>query len=106
MWAREALEHCKKLGGDSRDVRDAMGRLKSLEKEQRARERALYGGKIQKTSVHKTEEALVAKADARKAIVYNVLYAFGLPLILPMQILLRAARAFGRLTGLTKEKAE
>ena len=108
--AKNCLAECKRLGGEPRDVREALQKVKALEKEARERERALYGGKIQTSSVHQAEAVIRAAADARKARIYKVLYALGLPLILPAQLVLMGWRAlvplFGKLLGRGKAKDE
>ena len=58
--AKEALDMAQKLSGSSGGVREARAKLAELLKEERKRDREMFGGKIQK-------ESLVAKQAKAKA---------------------------------------
>ena len=85
--ARESLTECRKLGGDGKELRAAMKRLKELEKAERVRERSLYGGKIQAANLHQPQEAEAAKQLARRQSILTVLYYLAFPLIAPFKLL-------------------
>ena len=86
-------------------MREALARLRALEKASRERERELYGGKIQAVSVHQVEEAEEARHLARRAQAWRVVELLVLPLTLLWRLLLRVVEALrGALRG--REKVE
>lgn len=112
--ARACLAEAKKLGGHAGDIGNAMRELKRLEREERERERALYGGKIQKVALHPAEEAATAKAAARRQLLLRLLAIVAFPVTAPWQLLrhvLKLARpyalaAMGTQRGVKDRKAE
>ena len=81
--ARNALTEAKKLGGHGGDMAKAMSLLKRLEKEEKARARSLYGGKIQKVCLHKDEEEAMAIAAQRRDLVDKIVHTVTLPITFP-----------------------
>ncbi len=59
--AKEEMRMARKFGATSAALRDSMLKLKALEVAERARERALYGGKLQPVSHHKLQEEGAAR---------------------------------------------
>lgn len=105
--ARNSLTEAKKLGGHAGDMGKAMAALKQLEKEERERARALYGGKIQKVALHPVEEAARAQALARRELILRVMTIVGYPVTVPLQLAYRLLRstwsAIRRLRGVKEE---
>ena len=95
--ARNAFDDCRRLGGDNSALRGALAKLKQLEKAERAREAALYGGQMQGTSLHQAEEAQQAVRIARRETMWSVVYVLAFPLILPLQLLQRGMSALASL---------
>ena len=95
--ARAALDECRRLGGDGSALREAVRKLRELERSARERERQLYGGKIQGASVHQAEEAVVAQRAARRDTLVRALYVLGFPLVWPAQMMWRCVLALLRL---------
>jgi len=94
--ARESLNEAAKLQGKGGAVRDALVKLAELEKAERQRQKAMFGGKIQTTSVHKAQEAAEAVQLARRAMAYKVFRAITLPFTLPFDALFSMALAVVR----------
>ena len=76
-------------------MRETLAKLKELEKEKRARERAMFGGTIQTASVHKPLEEQAARRAARRAMVLHVLNMLLLPFSLLITALSRSAAVLG-----------
>lgn len=93
--ARAALDEAAKLGGGSR-VRDAYVRLSKLAKEERQRQRELYGGKIQPSSVHKVLEERESRRLGRRELARRALRYLTLPLVWPLEMLFEVARMLVR----------
>ena len=87
---------------------------RKVQREERERERALYGGKIQKVALHPAEEAATAKAAARRQLLLRLLAILAFPVTAPWQLLrhvLKLARpyalaAMGKQRGVKDRKAE
>ena len=93
--ARAALGEAAALGGGS-GVREAFSKLKELERQEKQRQRELYGGRIQSASVHKAAEEKEAARLARWTLAARAARVLGLPLLLPFEALLAFARYLAR----------
>ncbi|KAL1518706.1 hypothetical protein AB1Y20_002993 [Prymnesium parvum] len=82
--AREALDKAHKLAGGA-GVREARARLNQLLKEERERDREMFGGKLQKTSLHQAQEARLARRKARWALMASLASWLFFPFIWPLR---------------------
>uniref|UniRef100_A0A7S2HBY1 peptidylprolyl isomerase n=1 Tax=Haptolina brevifila TaxID=156173 RepID=A0A7S2HBY1_9EUKA len=94
--AREALNEAAKLLGKGAAMRDAFAKLRQLEKAEKERQRAMFGGKIQTTSTHKVQEAAETARLARRTLIYRAFRAVTLPFTLPFEALFSVALALVR----------
>lgn len=85
--AREALNEAAKIAGSSGGMRETFSKLKELEKKEKERQRELYGGTIQSSSLHRTQEAAEAAALARRMSWWKAFRILGGPVILPLEML-------------------
>jgi hypothetical protein len=104
--ARGAMDNAYKFGGQGGDLRQLFNKLRRLEREERQRERALYGGKIQATSVHKKQEAIAAVQDARKALVRQTLYVIFFPIIALYKLFAALRSSVSAFLTLRRERRE
>ena len=77
--ARNDLDEARRLGGSTKELRAAHLKLRQLEKEERARERAMYGGKIQPKSFASMER----ERETKKAKLVRILSVPLLPITYP-----------------------
>jgi len=91
VGAREALNEAAKLLGKGGALREAFAKLRDLERAEKERLRALFGGKIQTSSVHQQEEAVAAVQLARRTWLKRITRILTLPLTFPFEALFAVA---------------
>jgi len=90
--AERCLDEVEKLEGKSSTVRTARVRLREQRKAARARERELFGGLIQESSVAEAADAAAEQREARRALILRVTNVLGAPVTWPAGLLLRLLR--------------
>lgn len=90
--AERCLDEVEKLEGKSGTVRTARARLREQRKAARARERELFGGLIQESSIAEAEDAAAERREARRALILRVTNVLGAPVTWPAGLLLRLLR--------------
>ena len=83
--ADEALARAEKLAGGGGGVREAQRRVRELQREERARERTMFGAVIQKSSDYREAEALSARRAARRSMLLRTARALAFPLAWPAE---------------------
>jgi len=91
--AKESLDAAEKLAGGGGGVREAKQKLRELMKQERQREREMYTGKLQTSSLHQAQEAVLARRTAQWAAITAFLKVIGFPFVWPTKMLLMTARA-------------
>ena len=87
--AERCLDEVEKLEGKTATLRAARQRLRDCRKAERMRERELYAGFIQESSVHKVAEAAVDRQEDRRRLVLRVSHMLAAPVTYPGDLLLR-----------------